>query len=164
MNGLLINEVGKATLFSQIHGIVKLKKAVSTLFFSTSQVTVTDLLKKHPENMLPVFLVNMFQCMLTVIVRGFSQCINRSALLNLIQMLTQYIRPLGVSRGCTGDPSAGSLPLLLSLKGTYAVEKMTSRVGMLVAPGPTMSSITELFHVPNLHNIYMGFTQSHLCW
>ena len=50
------------------------------------------------------------------------------------------------------------------MSSEHSVE-MTSWAGMLVAPGPTMSSITELFHMPNLlHNIYMGFTQSHLCW
>lgn len=31
--------------------------------------------------------------------------------------------------------------------------------------GPTVSSVSELFCVPNpLHNAYMGLTQSHLCW
>lgn len=31
--------------------------------------------------------------------------------------------------------------------------------------GPTVSSVSELFRVPNpLHNAYMGLTQSHLCW
>lgn len=36
---------------------------------------------------------------------------------------------------------------------------------MLVAFGPTISSITELLHMPNpLHNISMGHAQCHLCW
>lgn len=55
-----------------------------------------------------------------------------------------------------------TLPLL---KDTHIVGEITNWAGVLVALGPTVSSITVLLCVPNLlHNIYMGHTQSHLCW